>query len=190
MKVKRTEQIWIKPDKQIGNLCHISKNLYNESNYIIRQEFINNHKYISYSSLYPEKRSSENAVQLPAQTVQQILRNLEKNWLSFFRSIKEWKKHPEKYKNMPRLPKYKKKDGHHMLIFTNQQCSIKNGALKFPKKCNMEVRTRIKNEDMQQVRILPKGVGYLVEIVHWKHIKPEELNNTRRLNIDPGLKIL
>ena len=78
-----------------------------------------------------------------------------------------------------------------MLIFTNQQCSIKNGVLKFPKQCNfMEVRTRIKNEDMQQVRILPKGIGYLVEIVHWKHIKPEELNNTRRLNIDPGLKNL
>jgi len=190
MKVKRTEQIWIKPDKQIENLCYISKNLYNESNYAIRQEFINNHKFIPYKELYPEKRASENAVQLPAQTVQQILRNLEKNWLSFFRSIKEWKKHPEKYKAMPRLPGYKKKDGQHMLIFTNQQCSIKDGVLKFPKKCNMEVRTRIKNEDLQQVRIIPKGVGYLVEIVYWKHVESEELNNTRRLNIDPGLKNL
>ena len=186
MKVKRTEQIWIKPDKQIGNLSHISKNLYNESNYTIRQEFINNHKYIPYKFLYPDKRSSENAVQLPAQTVQQILRNLDKNWLSFFRSIKDWKKHPEKYKSMPGLPRYKKKDGEHMLMFTNQQCSIKDGALTFPKKLNLEVRTKIKNEDLQQVRILPKGVGYLVEIVYWKHIEPKDLDVTRRLNIDPG----
>ncbi len=191
MKVKRTEQIWIKPNKQLGDLCHISKNLYNESNYDIRQEFINNGKYISYNSLYPEKRSSENAIQLPAQTVQQILRNLEKNWLSFFRSIKEWKKRPEKYKSMPRLPGYKKKDGEHILFFTNQNCSIKDGALRFPKKCNfMGVRTKIKNEDLQQVRILPKGVGYLVEIVYWNHVKPKELDGTRRLNIDPGLKNL
>ena len=40
MKAKRAEQIWIKPNKDIGNLSHISKNLYNESNYAIRQEFI------------------------------------------------------------------------------------------------------------------------------------------------------
>ena len=192
MKVKRTEQIWIKPNKYIGNLSHISKNLYNESNYAIRQEFINNHKYISYNSLYPEKRSSENAVQLNAQTVQQVLRNLDKNWLSFFRSIKDWKKHPEKYKGRPKIPKYKKKEGQHILFFTNQQCKIEDGVIQFPKKCsfNMEVRTRIKNEDLQAVRILPKGVGYLVEIVYWKHVKPEELDNTRRLNIDPGLKNL
>ena len=98
MNVKRTEQIWIKPNKDISRMSHISKNMYNEANYVIRQEFINNHKFISYKELYPEKRSSENAFRLPAQTVQQVLRSLEKNWLSFFRSIKEWKKEPEKYK--------------------------------------------------------------------------------------------
>ena len=187
MKVKRTEQIWLKPNKDVGNLCHISKNLYNESNYDIRQEFISNGKYIAYNDLYQKKKSSENAVKLPAQTVQQVLMNLNKNWLSFFRSIKDWKKHPEKYKARPMIPKYKKKDGEHILIFTNQQAKIKDGVLKFPKKCNfMEVRTRIKNKDMQQVRILPKGVGYLVEIVYWKHIKPEELSNKRHMYIDPG----
>ena len=53
MKVKRTEQIWLKPNKEIGRLCHISKNLYNESNYTIRQEFINNGKYIIYNKIDP-----------------------------------------------------------------------------------------------------------------------------------------
>lgn len=191
MKVKRTEQIWIKTNKDIGNLSHISKNLYNESNYIIRQEFINNGRYINYNEIDPIMQKSKNAIQLPGSTRQQILRNLEKNWIAFFRSIRDWKKHPEKYKGMPGLPKYKKKDGEHILFFTNHQCKIKDGILRFPKKCNfMEVRTRIKNKDLQHVRILPKGVGYLVEIVYWKHIKPEELDKTRRLNIDPGLKNL
>ena len=190
MKVKRTEQIWLKPDKQLSNLCHVSKNLYNESNYMIRQEFIHNGKYIFYGDLYPEKRASENAIQLPAQTVQQILRNLDKNWKSFFKSIKEWKKHPEKYKAKPGLPKYKNKDGEHMLVFTNQNCKIKEGGIKFPKKCNLniEVKTRIENKDMQQVRIIPKGYGYVCEIVYWKTITPEELSNKRVLGIDPGLK--
>lgn len=192
MKVKRTEQIWLRSNKQIGELCHISKNLYNEANYALRHEFINNQKYISYYSLYPEKRISENAVQLPSQTVQQILKNLDRNWKSFFKSIKDWKKHPEKYKAMPRLPRYKNKDGEHLLIFTNQNCSIKDGVVKFPKKCNldMEVKTRIKNEDMQQVRIIPKGYGYICEIIYWKTVTPEKLSNERVLGIDIGLKNL
>ena len=190
MKVKRTEQIWIKQNNDVGNLSHISKNLYNESNYAIRQEFINNGKYISYNSLYQEKKHSENAIQLPAQTVQQILRNLDKNWKSFFKAIKVWRRDKTKFKAMPKLPGYKNKDGEHILFFTNQQCKIKDGVLRFPKKVKLEVRTRIENKDLQQVRILPKGIGYLVEIVYWKHIKPEELDKTRRLNIDPGLKNL
>ena len=192
MKVKRTEQIWIKPNKQVSNLCHISKNLYNEANYAIRQEFIHNGKYIFYNDLYPEKRASENAIWLPAQTVQQILRNLDKNWKSFFRSIKKWKKHPGKYKAKPGLPKYKKKDGEHLLVFTNQNCRIKEGVVKFPPKCNLniEVKTRIKNEDMQQVRILPKGYGYVCEIIYWKTITPKELNDKHVLGIDIGLKNL
>ena len=188
MKVRRTEQIWIKPNKELSNLCHVSKNLYNESNYAIRQEFINNHKYISYFDLIAEKRATENAVQLPAQTVQQILRSLDKNWKSFFKAIKVWKKDKSKFKGMPKLPGYKKKDGQHILFFTNQQCCIKNSILKFPKKVNMEVRTRIKNEDLQQVKILPKGYGYICEIVYWKTVTPDELNDKCVLGIDPGLK--
>lgn len=192
MKVRRTEQIWLKPNDNIGNLCHISKNLYNEANYMIRQEFINNGKYISYYSLYSEKKRSENAVLLSAQTVQQILRNLDENWKNFFKAIKVWRRDKAKFKAMPKLPGYKKKDGKYVLFFTNQQCKIKDGIIQFPKKCNLdiEVKTRIENKDLQQVRILPKGVGYLAEIAYWKHIKPEELDKTRRLNIDPGLKNL
>jgi len=52
MKVKRTEQIWIKQNDSVSNLSHISKNLYNEANYSIRQEFIKNGKYISYKELF------------------------------------------------------------------------------------------------------------------------------------------
>ena len=54
----------------------------------------------------------------------------------------------------------------------------------------MEVRTRIKNEDLQEVRILPKGYGYVVELVYMKNIQPEELNKKRRLNIDLGTRNL
>ncbi|WP_200899755.1 hypothetical protein [Geobacillus stearothermophilus] len=63
--------------------------------------------------------------ELPAQTSQQILRLLDKNWKSFFKAIKDWIKNKEKYLGKPKLPKYKKKNGRNVVIFTNQQCKIK-----------------------------------------------------------------
>ena len=55
MKVTRTEQQMIKRShplwRVIDEMCFHSKNLYNEANYMIRQEFINNHNYIKYKQL-------------------------------------------------------------------------------------------------------------------------------------------
>jgi transposase len=109
MRVKRTEQIWIKPDENISSLCHLSKNLYNEANYLIRQEFFKTGRWIRYYDLNKELKESENYKFLPAQTAQQILRLLDKSWKSFFKAIKEYKDHPEKFKARSKLPKYKKK---------------------------------------------------------------------------------
>ena len=38
MKVKRTEQIYIGKDENTSRLCHLSKNLYNQTNYILRNQ--------------------------------------------------------------------------------------------------------------------------------------------------------
>ena len=189
MQVRRTEQIWLKPNKEISRLCHLSKNLYNEANYIIRQEFINNGKCMGFG-VDEILRTSENAKQLPAQTRQQILRLLDKDWISFFRAIKIWKKEKHKFLGRPRLPRYKRKEGEHLLIFTNQICKIKDGIIRFPKKCNfnLEIKTRIKNEDLRQMRIIPKGYGYVLEIIYNKEINPQELDEKRIISIDLGLR--
>ena len=73
MGAKRTEQIRIKPDGNISSLCHLSKNLYNEANYLIRQEFFKTGRGIRYYELDKELKDSENYKSLPAQTAQQIL---------------------------------------------------------------------------------------------------------------------
>ena len=59
---------------------------------------------------------------LPAQTSQQILKLLDKNYKSFFKSIKDYKKNPSKYLGRPRPPKYK--DKYNLLIYTNQNSKI------------------------------------------------------------------
>lgn len=108
-----------------NDLCFKSKNLYNYANYIVRQEFINNNEWIRYNSLDKMLKHEQVYKELPAQTSQQILRLLDKNWKSFFKAIKDWSKNKEKYLGKPKLPKYKKKNGRNVVIFTNQQCKIK-----------------------------------------------------------------
>jgi len=95
----------------MSHLCHLSKNLYNEANYLIKQSLKNQGRWIRYNQLYHQLKRSTNYRQLPAQTGQQILRLLDNAWKSFFRTIKEWKRHPKKFKKKPRPPKYKKKNG-------------------------------------------------------------------------------
>ena len=188
MKVTRTEQIWMKDDETITNLCHISKNLYNEANYTIRQEFFENGKWLR--NLNESLKESENYKALPAQTSQQILRIVDKNWTSFFGAMRQWKKNPNKFFSRPQIPHYKKKDGEFMLVFTNQQAKIKDGLLIIlPRLMNLKIKTRI-NEGLKQVRIIPKGVGYILEIVYEKVIKVIERNKERVVGIDIGVRNL
>jgi putative transposase len=125
--------------------------------------------------------------QLPSQTAQQILKMVDMNWKSFFRSSKHHKKHPERYLGAPKPPRYKRKDGECMVIFTNQQCRIRGDFLCFPKRSQLpSIKTRIKNQ-FHHVRIIPKGLYYILEIVYHKEVNDLKLDKKRVLGIDLGL---
>jgi len=182
-----TEQIQMKKRGDLSCLCYLSKNLYNLANYYVRQEFFYLGNWLRYYDLWYILKGKEPYKKLPSQTAQQILILLDKNWKSFFNSIKEWKEHPEKYQGRPKPPKYKKKDGEFSVIFTNQQCRIKNGCLYFPEKVKLfPIKTRIRNQ-LHQVRIIPKGFFYILEIIYSKEIKNLNLNKDRIIGIDLGV---
>ena len=127
-----------------------------------------------------------------AQSAQQILRLLDKNWTSFFKSIKGWKRNKSKFLGKPKLPKYKKKDGRMMLILTNQNVKLKDNLLIFPKvfkgfSINTKV-TEIPNlVSFQQVRILPKSTHIVVEVVYKVEVADLKPDNGRYLSIDLGI---
>ena len=183
--VKRVERIWLKSSKNLSSLTHLSKNLYNEANYIIRQEFFKNGKWTRYNELDKLLKGSPNYKSLPAQTAQQILILLDKSWKSFFKVIKEWKVHPEKFYERPRIPCYKKKKGEHILVFTNQQAKLKDGFLKLPKIIGLTLKIRLES-GLKEVRIIPKGIGYVLEIVYEKILKVLAKNKDRIVGIDLG----
>ncbi len=194
MIITRTEQIWLKPHQTISSLCHLSKNLYNESNYMVRQEFFKNKKWIRYNELYHILKISTNYKQLPAQTAQHVLKVLDRNWKAFFIAIKVWKEDKFKFNGKPRPPSYKPKNGQFMLVFTNQQVKLKSNILRLPKKVAFRVKTRLADKtNIREVRIIPKGIGYMVEIAYQKEIDPKLLNKNNKdriISIDLGVRNL
>jgi len=173
----------------LDDLSFKAKNLYNYANYLIRQEFIFNHKWLRYNELNEilcEVQYDYKA--LMAQTSQQILQLLDKNWVSFFKVIKQWIKNPEKYQGKPNLPKYKaKKSGRFIVIFTNQQCKSKDGFIQFPKIFNgFKLKTNVTN--LQQVRVIPCGSFYKLEVVYNVEKVEKKPFNCRICAIDLGLE--
>jgi len=191
MQVKRTEQIWLPTSDNLSYLCHLSKNLFNEANYIIRQELMQNGKWTRFNSLNYQlnKGGSENYTILPSQTANRILYTIDKSWKAFFRAIKDWKSAPTKYQAKPEPPHYKHRNGEHILIFTTQQVKIKDGYLLFPKMTGIDpVKTRLVDDTkLKEVRILPKGTGYICEIVYEKDVESLNLNPDNVAGIDLGL---
>ncbi len=158
----------------LREFCHRSKNLYNHGNYLIRQTFIENGKWLRYGEVdrllkadkdYPDYREMPTA-----QTAQQTLRLLDKNWTSFFAAIKDWKAHPEKYKGRPKLPKYKPKDGYFPLVLTNQNCKLKDGVIRFPRTFQgFTVKAIFASQPeavFKQARIIPHGGEIDLELVY------------------------
>ena len=200
MIVQRIEKHLIKESNPYYSLleefCFKSKNLYNSANYQIRQEFIKNNKYIDY---YDMDKIMKNLVnedypnnyrEMPtAQSAQQCLKLLNKNWKSYFKAIKDWKKHPEKYLGMPKIPKYKKKISKNILILTNFNCKLKEGYIKFPKVFNgFNLKTNVSN--LQQIRILPKSNYFIIEVIYNKNIQELKEDNYRYVSIDIGVNNL
>jgi len=175
----------------IDNLCFKSKNLYNYANYIIRQEFINNKKWIRSNSLDKQLQKHETYKKLGSQASQKTLQLLDRNWTSFFKAIKDWSKHPEKYLGRPRLPKYKKKDGRNIVMIKNIQCKIENNNLIFSWKPLKQfiIPTKI-NGKLIQVRFVPRGTIYIMEIVYQIEVPDIKNLNNYICSIDLGLNNL
>lgn len=126
---------------------------------------------------------------LPAQTAQQILKKVEDNWHSFFNAIRQWKVTPSKFRSRPRPPRYKGKNGRFPAYFTRQQCKIRDGYIRFPK-TKLFLQTRV-YEPLHEIRVVPEGNCYKVEVVYEHHIPELTSREPERVaSIDLGLNNL
>ena len=191
----------IKQDVKLFKLCMVSKNLYNQALYIVKKELKENNKWVGYSYLNKELQTTTNLEGeinyrlLKAQVSQQCLRTLDKNIISYIKSIKDYSKNKSKYKGVPKFPKYKKDVN--QIIYTNQSSSIKeDGYLHLDKKTKIRIpqfekyKSKIKN--YQQVRIIPKlDKSFVVEIIYaLDNEYNNDLNKNMFASIDLGINNL
>lgn len=184
--MQRVERHIIIGNEQLDRLCFLSKNLYNYVNYLIRQEFTKNGKMPSEYELTTllAREKQVDYISLPAQTSQQVVAFLFKNWKSFFKLCKC----KDKLKARPKFPKYKHKTkGRNIVVFTSQQCKLKDKYIHFPKKVNIQpLTTRVTN--FCQVRIIPQCSCHIIEVIYEKEsIKTPGLEPDSYLGIDLGL---
>ncbi len=185
-----TEIIQVSSSKKLSELCHLAKNLYNLANWYFRKEIFNLNHFLVYYDLDFILKDKPAYRNLPSQTSQQILKYVCRNWKSYFRALKEYRQYVKKFKKRPKIPGYKNKNGESIVIFTNQQCRIKKGYLYFPKRVDLEpIRTRIIKK-LKEVRIIPLGINYKIEIVYEKEELDLGLNKEHILSIDLGLNNL
>lgn len=182
-------------------LFEISKNLYNQANFIIRQEFFKTGKYLNYNEMdrrmknVVNKEGTINYKLLKAETSQQCLMELDKSWKSYFVLIKKWAKNPKSLNGKPKIPGYKKSAMNH-IIFT--MINIKDGIIQLYKNKGKQLSIKIpKFKDVnfskchKQIRIHPTKFGYVkVEIIYEQEIINNDLDKDKFASIDLGINNL
>ncbi|MEH2383481.1 MAG: transposase [Nostoc sp.] len=174
--------------KEINDLCWRSKNLYNYANYLVRQSFIFENKYLNNVAIFHLVKQHESYQALPRKVSNQVLIVLHRNWKSFFEATKAYNQDPSKFLGRPKLPKYKdKENGRNILIYELGAISkpaLRKGIVKLSQ-TNIEVSTSVSN--VREVRVIPKSGQYVVEVVYEKEPEPKELNQSWVAGIDIGL---
>ena len=174
----------------IDDAAFRSKNLYNAANYLVRQSFIRQGVYLNYAVVFHQIKTHEAYQALPRKVSNDVLRLLDKNWKAFFKAMKASKADPSKFFGRPKLPKYKEKDGRNILIYDKQALSraaLKQGIIA-PSQLGITIPT--KQTNVKQVRIVPRGNHYVVEVVYEQAEEQASVDPTLVAAIDMGLDCL
>jgi len=181
--------------KILKYLCYIAKNLKNQAIYNIRQYYFNKKKYLSYNENYRILKDSENYKKLNSNMAQQILKEVDESFKSFFTLLKLAKKGQYDNKKI-KLPKYLDKDGFTTLVIGFVR--LKDNMLIVPysnsfKKTHQEVKIKLppvlKGKKIKEIRIIPKQHSRYFEIQYTYEVKEvqRELNENNALGIDLGI---
>lgn len=147
-----------------------------------------NSYFLDYYRLESMLQDSKEYKDLPAQSSQQNLKQLDSNWKAFFVANKQFKSNKNEFSGRPKLPKYKKGKVN-ILILTALQCKIKDNKICFPK-IFKGFKLNTKADNICHVRIIKElNDSIKIEVVY--EVEDKELKEGNNyLGIDLGLNNL
>lgn len=184
--------------KNIKKLCHIAKNLTNEAIYNIRQYYFQEGEYLNYEKNYHILKNSDNYKMLNSNMAQQILKEVDGMFKSFFGLIKLAKKGKYSFNNI-KLPYYLPKDGFTTLIIGFVR--LKGNKLILPysnkfrkehKRVEIVIPPILLDKKIKEIRIIPKANARFFEIQYIYEVEElqRKLNKKNALAIDLGINNL
>ena len=192
-----TEKHIIKPNHrfyyEIDHICWLSKNLFNYANFYIRQKYFNKepnpHQLFD---LYQYVKQSNDYIALPRKVSNGTIQNLILCWKSYFSLLK--KKKNKQYNKRVEIIKYKpiKEKGRYITRYDCQSFSMKElrkgyillSGTKIKFKTNQELGL------VKEVRLIPKGNYYVIEVIYKKKKENLNLNKQNVISIDLGVNNL
>ncbi len=199
-KPQLTIRIQMKSRPIFVDLCTRAKNLYNRATYQVRQEFFETGNWLQYTALYHQLKHEPVYLALKeisdSYLPQQVLRQVEQTWRSYFNALKVWKKESSKFLGRPRLPGYKAKNGLHMLSFSRPRVRIRGTEILFAR--NLMARgfptfpvgnLPVSRETCAGARLVPFYDRFVVELLYETQAQPFPPfeNSSRAIGIDLGI---
>lgn len=184
--------------KSLRILCHTAKNLTNQAIYNVRQYYFAEGEYLNYQKNYALLKDSDNYKILNSNMAQQILKEVDGSFKSFFGLIKLVKKGKYAFKDC-KLPHYLPKDGFTTLVIGFVRLNGNKLILPFSntfKKSHKPVEITIPpilvDKHIKEIRIIPKANARFFEIQYTYEVDcvQRNLNINNALAIDLGINNL
>ena len=182
----------------IKYLCHIAKNLTNEAIYNVRQHYFKEGKYLSYHQNYSLIKSSPNYKTLNSNMSEQILREVDGSFKSFFGLLRLAKKGEYSFKDC-KLPYYLPKDGYTTLIIGFVRLNgnklvlpYSNSFRKDHDPVEITIPPILVDRKIKEIRIIPKSKARFFEIqyIYEAECIQRNLNPNNALALDLGVNNL
>ena len=185
----------IEKDMFFNEQFNLSTLLYNQGRHFINEHYKKESKFLSYCYL---DKLLKNLTELnyyrqmcKSQVAQQCLRQLNSNYTSYFKALKDYKKHPSKYKGMPKVPKFKTEQN--LITFTYQSIKIKGQFIVINKEHKVHIPDEVYNEELNNfktISFIPVYNKIKVVIVYETKELNSDLNLDDYLSIDLGMNNL
>jgi putative transposase len=179
--------------QRIDAAAFASKNLWNAANYLVRQSIIFGGVYLNNTAVFHLMKEHEAYQALPRKVSNQVLLQLHRAWVGFFEAMEEWREHPERFTGRPNLPGYKHKtEGRNLLVYEKGAIwkrELEQGVIAVSE-LGALVQTAQSRETVSEVRMVPKGDHYIIEVVYHQEAKQASVDPALFVAIDLGVSVL